>query len=84
MENNKVALITGASAGIGKEFASIHASHGGDLVIVARREDKLNELKEMLEKQHQVNIHVIARDLAAPDATKAIYDEVKQAGIEID
>ena len=44
----KVALITGASSGIGKELARIHAAKGGDLVITARRADKLNELKNEL------------------------------------
>ncbi|MEM1367716.1 MAG: SDR family NAD(P)-dependent oxidoreductase, partial [Cyanobacteria bacterium P01_H01_bin.15] len=44
------ALITGASSGIGKEFSQIHAEHGGDIVVVARREDKLNELKSSLEE----------------------------------
>lgn len=46
----KVALITGASSGIGREFARIHASNGGDLIIIARRKDKLIELKKELEK----------------------------------
>ena len=40
-----VALVTGASSGLGKEFANIHAERGGDLVIVARSQEKLNELK---------------------------------------
>ena len=45
----KTALITGASSGIGKEFAKIHAEKGGNLVIIARSEDKLNELKKELQ-----------------------------------
>ena len=48
--NKKVALITGASSGIGREFARIHAANGGDLIIIARRKEKLNELKEELER----------------------------------
>ena len=47
-----VALITGASSGIGKEFALIHAENGGDLIIVARRADKLNQLKAEIEKKY--------------------------------
>ena len=51
MKVKKVALITGASSGIGKELACIHAERGGDLVIVARREDKLKALKTELESK---------------------------------
>ena len=47
----KTALITGASGGIGKEFAILHAEQGGDLILVARSGDKLNALKEELEKE---------------------------------
>ena len=80
----KVALITGASSGIGKEFARIHAEKGGDLIITARRVDKLNELKSELEQKHGAKIMVIARDLSQPNAPQEIYDEIKQAGIEVD
>lgn len=80
----KVALITGASSGIGKELARIHAEKGGDLVIVARRIDKLEELKVELEKKHGIKVTIIAKDLSVPGAAKEIYDEVKNAGIEID
>ena len=79
-----VALITGASAGIGKEFANIHAEKGGDLILVARRKDKLEELKEQLQKKHNLEIKVIAKDLAAPNAPQEIYDELKKAGLEVD
>ena len=51
-----VALITGASSGIGKELARLHASNRGDLVIVARREQALSELKSELESQHGVAV----------------------------
>ena len=80
----KVALITGASSGIGKEFARIHAEKGGDLVITARREEKLNELKNELEQKHGIKVMVIGKDLSQANAPKEIYDEVKNAGIEVD
>lgn len=80
----KIALITGASTGIGKELANIHAQKGGDLVIVARSKDKLEELKTELEKKHSVEVRVIAKDLSLPQASQEIYDEVEKAGIEID
>jgi len=80
----KVALITGASTGIGKEFACIHAEKGGDLVLVARRKDKLDQLKAELQKAHAVEVLVIAKDLSKPNAPQKIYDEVIKANIQID
>lgn len=81
---NKVALITGASSGIGKELAHIHAEKGGDLVIVARSGDKLKDLKTELEKKHGVKVHCITKDLTIPSAPQEIYDELKQAGIQVE
>lgn len=84
MSKGNTALITGASSGIGKEFARIHAAAGGDLVITARSADKLDELKNELESAHGVKVISIARDLGLPDSAQAIYDAVKAEGIEID
>ena len=81
---NKTALITGASTGIGRELAKIHASTGGDLVIVARSTDKLNQLKSELETQYHVKVHVISKDLTLLASCYEVYEEVKAAGIEID
>ncbi|WP_372793604.1 SDR family NAD(P)-dependent oxidoreductase [Lutibacter sp.] len=82
--NTKTALITGASTGIGKELAIIHAKTGGNLVIIARNESKLNNLKKELELQYKINVVVIAKDLSDLNAPKEIYDEVKKQGIEIE
>lgn len=79
-----VALITGASTGIGKELAQIHAEKGGDLVIVARSADKLNILKSSLEKEYKIIVMVIPKDLGRADAPAEIYDELKQAGVQVD
>jgi hypothetical protein len=79
----KTALITGASTGIGKEFANIHAEKGGDVVIVARNREKLEALKAELESKYAIKVMVIAKDLSLADAPKEIYDEIKAAGIEI-
>ncbi|NQV03375.1 MAG: SDR family oxidoreductase [Bacteroidia bacterium] len=84
MNTKRVALITGASSGIGKEFAHIHAEKGGDVIIVARSKDKLEQLKSELEAKYSVKVMVIARDLSLPEAPKEIYEEVKKAGIEVD
>jgi len=79
-----VALITGASSGIGKEFAKIHASQGGDLVIVARRADKLNTLKKELEAEYECQVMVIVQDLTTPSAAQDVYSTVTSAAVEID
>jgi len=83
MKAKKVALITGASTGIGKELAHIHAERGGDLVIVARNQNKLEALKAELEDKYPVKVMVIAKDLSLLKAPKEIYDEVKAAGWEV-
>lgn len=75
-----LALVTGASAGIGKEFARIHAAKGGDLIITARREDELNALKQELESGHGIAVHVISSDLAAAGAADALYEAAAQIG----
>ncbi|MGB1580071.1 MAG: SDR family NAD(P)-dependent oxidoreductase [Nevskiales bacterium] len=78
------ALITGASSGIGKEFARIHAATGGDLVIVARSADKLDGLKQELEQAHNVKVTSISKDLGQPNAAGEIYAAVKAANLQID
>lgn len=80
----KTALITGASSGIGKQFAHIHAERGGNLVIVARTEVKLLELKKELEQKYGTKVLVIAKDLTEPNAPKEIYEDIKFAGIQVD
>lgn len=79
-----VGLITGASTGIGKELANIHAEKGGNLIIVARNKDKLEILKTELEKKYSVKVMVIAKDLSDLNAPKEIFEEVTKVGIEID
>ncbi|MBI9069348.1 MAG: SDR family oxidoreductase [Salinivirgaceae bacterium] len=79
-----VALITGASSGIGKELAHIHAEKGGGLVIVARSKDKLEQLKSELENKYSIKVLVIAKDLSLPEAAKEVYSQVKSEGIDIE
>jgi hypothetical protein len=78
------ALITGASAGIGRELASAFAAHGYDLVVVARREAELKALAASLHEQHGVEVAVVARDLTDPSAAASILDAVTHRGIEVD
>lgn len=77
-------LITGASSGIGLALAHEHASRKRDLVLVARREEQLNELAEALRTKFGVEVMVIAKDLTAEGASQAIYDELKSAGVQVD
>jgi short-subunit dehydrogenase len=78
------ALITGASNGIGLELAKVHASKGGDLVLVARNKSKLDELKIELEKQFKVSVFTIGKDLSATNAAQEIYDETNKQKIQVD
>ncbi len=78
------ALITGASNGIGLELAKIHASKGGDLVLVARSKSKLDELKAVLEKQFNISVLNIVKDLSLPGAAKEIYGETARLNIQVD
>lgn len=80
----KTALITGASGGIGKEFAIIHAEKKGDLILVARSEGKLNALKTELEQKHGIKAEVIVKDLNQPNAAKELYETFKNTGLEVD
>ncbi len=80
----KTALITGASSGIGAELARIHAEHGGDLIVVARRRDRLETLKTELEAGHGVTVHVLPKDLTKTEAPQQIHDEVRSLGVPVD
>lgn len=81
---SNTALITGASSGIGTEFARYHATKGGDLVIVARRKAPLEALKAELEAAHNVSVTVIAMDVGSAPQAQALYDALKAQGLEID
>jgi hypothetical protein len=78
------ALITGASNGIGLELAKIHASKGGDLVLVARNKAKLDELKVALENQFKVSVYTIGKDLSAINSAQEVYEETSKQNILID
>lgn len=80
----QTALITGASNGIGLELAKIHAQKGGNLVLVARSEDKLAQLAQELESQYGIKAWVIAQDLALPNAAQTIFEVTEAQGITVD
>ncbi|MBX7116832.1 MAG: SDR family NAD(P)-dependent oxidoreductase, partial [Myxococcaceae bacterium] len=77
------ALVTGASAGIGEAFARELASQGMDLVLVARRKEKLDALAVELAQQHKVRTLVVAQDLAQPEAATNIKAAVADSGFTV-
>jgi short-subunit dehydrogenase len=78
------ALITGASSGLGTAFAIEFARRGADVVLVARREERLRELAERIERDHGVRATPIALDLARPDAHTTLRAALDERGIRID
>ncbi len=84
MTNPRIALITGASAGIGAEFARQLAAQGHHIALTARRRERLDELADQLKRQHGVECLVIPADLADPEAPKRIVEAIHQAGFDID
>ena len=84
MSRREVALITGASMGLGKELAKIFAADGRDVVLVARSEDKLRSLGQELEGAHGITAHVVPADLTDPSAPASIFASVQSMGLELD
>jgi hypothetical protein len=79
-----VALVTGASSGIGLELATLLARDGHDLVLVARRSDRLEAIAQGLREEYGANSTVMARDLAEPDSARVVAQEAEARGFEID
>ncbi len=69
----KTALITGASSGLGYEFAHIYAQKGYHLVVIARKEEKLFQVKKKLEEKYHIQVWVFAQDLSKPNAAHEIF-----------
>jgi short-subunit dehydrogenase len=78
------ALITGASGGIGYEFAKLLAKHCDTVVLVARREQRLNDIKKELASVAPANIIVLPRDLSVAGAAAQLYADLEQAHITVD
>ena len=77
-------LVTGASRGLGLEFARLHAANGGDLIIVSRNEDELFKIKKYLEAAYAVRVYVIVCDFSQRDGAKILYDTVKAMNLNVD
>lgn len=82
--SRKTALITGASAGLGVEFARLAAKDGHDLILVARRREQLEAVGQEVAQAHGVQAHVITADLTQPLAPAKIFDEVRSRGLQVD
>ena len=78
------ALVTGASSGIGLELARALAEHGHDLVLVARREDRLAQLGKELARSNGIQYKVIAADLARPRAAEEVVARLSSLGVAVD
>lgn len=76
-------LITGASSGLGAEFARQLAARGANLILVARRADRMDALKAELEKAHDITATVIAADLTKPDAAADLGAQVRKLGLPV-
>lgn len=84
MQTGNVALITGASGGIGEELARVFAAHGFNVILVARTEPKLGELGAALSAQHGVQAYPIAADLSDPKSPALLMDKVAELGLTLD
>ena len=80
---SECALITGASTGIGYEFAKLFARDGYQLVLVARNTQRLTEVQDELQQQFRVSVKVVSKDLARPQAPDQLFAELQREGIAV-
>ena len=81
---SSTALITGASSGLGEEFARRFAARGADLILVARRQDVLERLAVDIRHSSGRQVHVVAADLSAPGAGDAVVATLAKRGLRVD
>ncbi|WP_230009623.1 SDR family oxidoreductase, partial [Microbacterium sp. Bi128] len=81
--SSQTVLLTGASAGIGMQFARALAARGASLVLVARRQDRLDTLADELRRDHGVTVDVLAADLSSPTAGADLKARVDALGVTV-
>ncbi len=84
MNLNRTALITGASAGIGRDYARLLAARGYNLILTARRADRLNALADELTNGFQIQVTCFPDDLADPKAPARLAQKIAAAGLQVD
>ena len=82
--SGKWALVTGASAGIGAALAEELARGGTNLVLTARRQERLEELAQKLAAAHKIQTRIFVADLTQPDAPEKIFQFTKEQALEIE
>lgn len=82
--NDRWALITGASSGIGAEFARQLAGRGMHLILAARRKDMMTELATDLNTRHGTRCHIVAIDLSDPDASRRLFEELHRLQVDVE
>jgi len=82
--NDRWALVTGASSGIGAEFAARLAGRGMHLILAARRTEQMNALAQDLLTKHGTNCHIVTVDLTEADSAKRLMQEVDKLGVDVE
>jgi len=82
--NGRTALVTGASGGLGADFARQLAARGANLVLVARRQEELGRVAAGIEKEYAVRAQAVVCDLAVADAPQKLFDLLKQQTVTVD
>jgi len=84
MDKNKIAVITGASRGIGESIAIAFAANGFDLILTARNAALLTEVSNRIESQYSIRVWCFAADLSNQDGCSSFVDKVNKMNLEID